>query len=300
MVKIKDMEKFVDSKELEQINENIPEEEKKEQWGEVVWVEIEAGKELSPEETREMIDSMFQLAQEQTGETEEKEETEEQEEGEKKEVEETKEKDETEPEQEEVKEKEETEPTDIGQEEGSLEEYISDLLEKAEQIGWEEIDQAVQEVQDAIDEGASDDEILQKIAELEEALAKETLANESLSKERDRLLEKLNELQDRLSEYELKTYDLSPIESAIEKDPTFRWFIKIVAMYKNDPDKVGKERLISALDQFIIKEFWISVSDLLEQKAEEESKKLTTGDEKTIEITVDAGEKNPIDEMFEI
>ena len=278
MVKIKDMEKFVEDTE-EQAN---------------LWEEVEQNDAIPENDVKEeesLINQMFWFADEDEEEEQKTEEEQIEEEQEEQETDKDKEQEQTE---EEVKE-------DTGQEEGDVNDLIDEILEQAEEIWGEEVDKAVQEVQDAIEEGAPDDEILQKISELEEALANETLANETLSKERDRLLNKLNELQDKLSEYEVKSYDMKPVEMAIEADPWFKGFVRILAMYKTNPEKVGKERLINVLDQFIVNEFGVSVSDLLEEKANEESKKMETGEEKqAIEISIDTGDKNPIDEMFDI
>ncbi len=197
--------------------------------------------------------------------------------------------------------------TNEGQEQGGTEEekpvenLIEDLLSDAEKIGGEEVDAAAQEVQDAIDEGAPQDEILQKLAELEEALANETLTNETLSKEKEQLIQRISELQDKLAEYEMKSYEYGTIEKALEEDPSLKWFVKILAYYKLDPNKVGKERLISALDNLTQSEFGVSIKSLLDQKAKEENKKMTMGEEKTpIEINVSTDTENPIEDMFDI
>ena len=186
-------------------------------------------------------------------------------------------------------------------EEGEFKELLDDILEEAEAIWWEEVDKAAEAVQDSVDKWEDEDIILQRITELEDALNQTTMEKDSYKKEKEMLLNKLNDLQDKLSEYEIKWYEYNAIEKALDKDPTLKWFVKVLAIHEINPDKVPKERIIDAIDWYVYNEFGVGIKDLLSKKAEEQKKVMTSWDWKQpIEITIGQDDKDPLDKMLGI
>ncbi len=182
-----------------------------------------------------------------------------------------------------------------------LKSVIDELMTDAEKIWWDEVDKAASDVQDSLDNWEDKDEVLSKLAELENALNNANLEKETYKKEKDSLINKLNDLQEKLSDYEIKGYEYWVIENALDNDPKMKWFVKTLVFAKTNPDKVSKEKLINSLDNFIQDEFWISVKNLLNSKANTESNKMTMGDTKTpIEISIKDDWKDPLDKMLGI
>ena len=84
------------------------------------------------------------------------------------------------------------------------EELLDEILKEADLIDDEQVKEAADDLQEAVDTGAPEEEIVQKIQELENTLNDLTLENETLSKEKERLINKINELQDKLAEYDMR------------------------------------------------------------------------------------------------
>jgi len=146
-----------------------------------------------------------------------------------------------------------------------IQSLIDDITKEAEAIGNEEVDTAAENLGNV---EWWNDEILQRLSELEDQLTEKNLENQSFTRREEKLKNTIQELQDKLSEHEIKWYEYWTITKALDEDPKLKWFVSVLALKKVAPWKVSKEKEIAVLDKYMQDEFGVSISDLLNKKAE--------------------------------
>jgi len=163
---------------------------------------------------------------------------------------------------------------------------LSELVNSLDIEDKEEEQEQVEELQQAVESG-DEEEILQKLNELEAALEAEKLEKEWLQREKEMLLQKIQELRDKINQLELKTYDYSDLDQVFNQDWNLKAFVKLVALYKMNPEAISKQKLIDAVDRVILDLFGVSVKDLLEQEAKKENEVMKMGREQTQPIEIE-------------
>ena len=177
-----------------------------------------------------------------------------------------------------------------------IQSLIDEISKEAEDIGNNTVDTVAED----LDKADWQDEILQRLADLEDQLTEKNLENQSFGRREESLVNKIQDLQDKLSEHEIKWYEYGTITKALDEDPKLKWLVSVLALKKVAPWKVSKEKEIAVLDKYLQDEFWVSVSELLNKKSEQ-SNQAMLGWENTQPVeakATDNSSKSELDKML--